>query len=170
MTRRVTTMLVAFSVVLTAAAIARAHCQIPCGIYDDPMRFTQLREHLTTIEKSMKQIEELSQADNPDWNQIVRWVMNKEDHANQFSEIVTYYFLAQRIKPTDSSDRSARIKYLRELELLHHMIVHAMKAKQTTDLEHVETLRSLVDKFEASYLGDKAEKHAHEHDGHSHSH
>ena len=34
-----------------------AHCQIPCGIYDDKMRFTMMAEHVTTIEKSMNQME-----------------------------------------------------------------------------------------------------------------
>ncbi len=37
-----------------------SHCQIPCGIYGDPARFDMLAEHITTIEKSMKQITDLS--------------------------------------------------------------------------------------------------------------
>ena len=43
------------------APIASAHCQIPCGIYGDQTRFVTLYEHITTIEKSMNQIDELSQ-------------------------------------------------------------------------------------------------------------
>jgi len=165
---------VALMVVAVGGTSAWAHCQIPCGIYDDPARFTAMREHVTTIEKSTKQIEELSQAEELDRNQIVRWVMNKEDHADELSEIATYYFLAQRIKPTDSSDRQEYSKYLRELMMLHQIVVHAMKAKQTTDLEHVAALRKLIDQFEASYLGEKAAKqtsHSHTHgDGHVHAH
>ena len=30
---------------------------------------------------------------------MVRWVVNKEVHADELSDIVTYYFMAQRIKP-----------------------------------------------------------------------
>ncbi len=142
-------------VALTGAK-AWGHCQVPCGIYDDPARFASMREHVTTIEKSMKQIEELSQAGDLNYNQIVRWVMNKEDHADQLSEIATYYFLAQRIKPTDNSDQQKYGKYLRELMMLHQIVVHAMKAKQTADLQHVKALRQLIDQFEASYLGDKS--------------
>jgi nickel superoxide dismutase len=164
----------ALAIVALGGTFAWAHCQIPCGIFDDPARFTEMREHVTTIEKSMNQITELSKAEDLDHNQVVRWVMNKEDHADQLSEIATYYFLAQRIKPTDNSDQKAYSKYLRELMMLHQIVVHAMKAKQTTDLEHVAALRKMIDQFEASYLGEKAAKtssHSHDHgDGHVHSH
>lgn len=122
-----------------------SHCQIPCGIYDDAARFTLLREHITTLEKSMNEIKKLTPTAS---NQLVRWVNNKEDHADQFTNIVTDYFLAQRIKGTEPAE-----KYSAELKLLHQMIVTSMKAKQTTDLEHIQTLRSLVDQFEALYMG-----------------
>ena len=35
---------------------AVAHCEIPCGIYDDQLRAKLIAEHATTIEKSMKKI------------------------------------------------------------------------------------------------------------------
>ena len=47
-------------------ASVQAHCQIPCGIYGDEMRFQMLEEHITTIEKSMKLIGELSAGRAPD--------------------------------------------------------------------------------------------------------
>jgi len=169
---------ISLAIVAIAGTKVWAHCQVPCGIYDDPARFTAIREHVTTIEKSMKQIEELAQAEEPNYNQIVRWVMNKEDHADKLSKIATYYFLAQRIKPTDNTDRQKYAKYLRELMMLHQIVVHAMKAKQTTDLEHVAALRMWIDQFEASYLGEKAggsgpagKQSAHSHGaGHVHAH
>jgi nickel superoxide dismutase len=146
-----------------AAPRAMAHCQIPCGIYNDPMRFDMLQEHVTTIEKSMNEIQKLSEEQKPNYNQIVRWVQNKEDHANQFSEIVTYYFLAQRIKPVDPTDRPAFSKYLDQLRQLHEMVVVAMKCKQTTDLENCQKLRSLVEAFRQSYLGKETAHAAHQH-------
>ncbi|MBN2327241.1 MAG: superoxide dismutase [Candidatus Omnitrophica bacterium] len=129
-----------------------SHCQIPCGIYDDEMRFTMLNEHIDTIAKSMNQINELS-AGEPEQNvnQLVRWVQNKENHADAFTEIVTQYFLSQRIKPADASDKNAYQKYTNHLVLLHNMMVHAMKAKQTTDLQHVDALRKLVKDFHNAY-------------------
>ncbi|MCF7848935.1 MAG: superoxide dismutase, Ni [Kiritimatiellales bacterium] len=125
-----------------------AHCQIPCGIYDDATRVILLKEHVTTIEKSMKQIQA-----SPDMNQAVRWVNNKDEHADALSEIVTYYFMAQRIKPVDPKDKAAQAKYVKNLTLLHGMLVESMKAKQTVDLEHVENLKELIHQFEHSYMG-----------------
>jgi nickel superoxide dismutase len=89
------------------ASNAFAHCQIPCGIYDDAARFALLEEHVTTVEKAMKKIEELSAAQSPNYNQIVRWVGNKEHHADEISEIVTYYFMAQRLKPVEKKNDEA---------------------------------------------------------------
>lgn len=132
---------------------AMAHCQIPCGIYDDDLRAKLLAEDVTTIEKSMKQIAELSAQEKPDYNQIVRWVQNKEDHVDKLNEIVTYYFMAQRIKPADAKDKEAYAAYVRQVTLLHRMLVEAMKAKQTTDLAHVKELRSLLEEFTRAYPG-----------------
>ena len=138
--------------VFTLPVLASAHCQIPCGIYDDQTRFDLLKEHITTIEKSMKLIAELSAEAGLNYNQIVRWVNNKEEHAGKFMTIVTDYFMTQRIKPIDPADAEAHGVYLKKVELLHQMLVFAMKCKQTTDKAHVEKLIALVDEFENIYM------------------
>lgn len=143
------------------AAPVLSHCEIPCGIYGDKMRFDMVEENITTIEKSMNQIVELSKAGDRNYNQIVRWVTNKDAHASKIQDIASQYFLTQRIKPTDPQDKDAYAKYTRHLELLHQMIVTAIKCKQTTDLAHVEKLRALNAEFRASYLGPEGEAHTH---------
>ena len=135
------------------ASIVYSHCQIPCGIYDDPARLAMIAENTTTIEKAMKQIEELSAQQKPNMNQIVRWIDVKDKHADDTAEIVSYYFMAQRIKPADKSDAPAYEKYVKQLTLLHEMLIYSMKAKQTTDLANVEKLRGLLTDFQTSYLG-----------------
>ena len=144
---------------LASAAPAAAHCQIPCGIYDDELRVQLIEEHITTVEKSMKQIEALGKATPVDHNQLVRWINNKEEHAQKIQDIVTAYFMAQRIKPTghDSKEHTA---YVSKLTLLHALQIHAMKAKQSTDLEQIEILRKLTAKFRIAYFGEEG-KHAH---------
>lgn len=130
--------------VLYCAVLAvnvQAHCQIPCGIYDDQMRIHLMEEHVATIEKSMKSITAESNQ-----NQAVRWVINKNEHADELAEIVTYYFMAQRIKPGCDD-------YNLKLSQLHEILIYSMKAKQTTDLAHVEKLKELIHAFEHSYLG-----------------
>ena len=153
--RRLALLLCATFVLGLVAPAAFAHCQIPCGIYGDPARFDTMLEHVQTIEKSMQRIDEIGSTESPNWNQLVRWVNNKEVHADELTEIVTYYFMAQRIKPpADGADAAAKAKYAKELSQLHRIMVHAMKAKQTTDLAHVEALRKLIHEFKHSYLGE----------------
>jgi nickel superoxide dismutase len=136
------------------APMVYSHCQIPCGIYDDQARFDTIAENITTIEKSMKQITKLSQKETPNMNQIIRWVQNKEKHADDTSHIITYYFMAQRIKPVDKANARAYEKYVKKLTLLHKMLVYTMKAKQTTELSNVERLRTLLQEFRAAYFED----------------
>ena len=143
-------------------SLAYSHCQIPCGIYDDEARFNTMAEHIKTIEKSMKLIESLSAQEKPNMNQIVRWVNNKEVHADEMSNIITYYFMAQRIKIPPEGDTKAHSAYVKNLTLLHEMLVYTMKAKQTTDLKNVEKLKSLLNQFHKSYYGKAAEaEHKH---------
>jgi nickel superoxide dismutase len=137
---------------VVVTSMVYSHCQIPCGIYGDPQRFDMIAENITTVEKSMKQIIELSQADKPNMNQIVRWVHNKEEHADDIGHIVTFYFMAQRVKPVDRTDGKAYAEYVKKLTLLHEMLVYSMKAKQTTDLSNVEKLRKLLAEFRSAYL------------------
>jgi nickel superoxide dismutase len=145
-------LLMAFMFINFSNQKASAHCEIPCGIYADSVRITLIREHITTIEKSMTQINEISNSSKPNYNQLVRWVVNKEEHAVKIQDIVSQYFLHQRIKPVDASDAATYAKYQMHLELLHKMLVYSMKCKQTTDLSLIESLRSTVDDFEKAYF------------------
>lgn len=137
---------------LTTASTSYSHCEIPCGIYDDSARFVAMREHVTTIEKSLKQILELSSGEKTNYNQLVRWVMNKENHADALQEIVTQYFLFQRLQPVGESDPAKRNRYLKQLSLLHQVAVNAMKAKQSTEIDYIEKLRADIADFEAAYF------------------
>ena len=75
---------------------APAHCQIPCGIYDDYARVLSMLEDAATVEKSVKLIAELSgKPDIQSQQQLVRWVMNKEKHAQNIITTISDYFLTQ---------------------------------------------------------------------------
>ena len=138
--------------------IAFSHCEIPCGIYNDEMRFTMIEEHITTIEKAMKQIGHLSGPQPTNLNQIIRWVTNKEEHAEEIQHIISQYFLTQRVKLVEKSDDKAHKIRIEHLSLCHEIIVYAMKTKQTTDLSNVEKLKSAVKAFKDSYFKTKANK------------
>jgi nickel superoxide dismutase len=147
-----------FVLVAGAGRPAWGHCEIPCGIYDDEARFSLFREHIATVEKSMNAIRDLGAQSKPDWNQLVRWIDNKEAHANKIQELATQYFLTQRIKTPTGPSASGQAKYAQQLELMHRLLVTAMKMKQTTDAEQVREATRLVDAFERSYLGHGASK------------
>lgn len=141
------------------ASMVHSHCQIPCGIYDDKARISVITEHINTIEKSMKQITELSGQSEKNFNQIVRWVQNKENHADYIMEIAAYYFMAQRLKPADNTQGKDYEKYIKQLTLLHSILVYSTKTKQTTDLPNVEKLRTLLAEFQTVYFEEDAHKH-----------
>lgn len=146
-----------FTAIVLSSFTSKAHCEIPCGIYDDSLRVALIYEHITTIEKSMAMIHKLEAEDKVDYNQMVRWVMNKEEHALKIQEIVAQYFLHQRVKPVDETEKEKYETYIEQLTSLHEIAIFAMKAKQTTDEVYIKKLRTTVHNFEHAYF----EKHSH---------
>ena len=147
-------LLFAVTVLLGVNNKARAHCEIPCGIFEDSLRYELIKEHIITIEKSMKKVDEFSNADDEDYHTITRWTINKEKHAEEIQHIVSQYFLHQRIKLTEKGTEHYE-KYIRELTLLHELMVYAMKAKQSTDLKYIGMLQESLDAFADSYFNHK---------------
>jgi nickel superoxide dismutase len=152
--KKTITLLFVFTLLILIRPAVYSHCEVPCGIYNDEMRFTMITEHIQTIEKAMQQITHLSEESPQNMNQIVRWIMNKEQHADEIQHIISQYFLTQRIKAVDSGDEQATKKYIKKLSLCHQILVFAMKTKQTTDLHDVEMLKSAVEVFKKIYFAD----------------
>ena len=125
---------------------AHSHCQIPCGIYDDHARYISMLEDASTVEKATNQIITLSNdidskqkstsiAQN--YNQLVRWVNNKESHAEKIISTIANYFLTQRIKPKQKD-------YLDRLSNHHAVILAAMKAKQNASITESNALKEAI--------------------------
>ena len=138
-----------------------AHCEVPCGIYHDELRIELIKEHIQTVEKAMKQIEEIQSAEVVNYNQLVRWINTKEEHARLIQEIAEQYFLTQRVKFAEPSEGEKYEKYITQLTSMHQLIVYAMKSKQTTDVANVEAMSKALTAFEDSYFGE----HRHTLDG-----
>ncbi|MFC1631903.1 superoxide dismutase [Ni] [Candidatus Omnitrophota bacterium] len=147
MQKRIALFLLVLSMSLLPFKYAFGHCQIPCGIYDDQARFAMISEHIATIEKSINEINHLSKDAEKNYNQIVRWVNNKEYHADKIMQIVTQYFMAQRVKSTEAT----------KISLLHKMLVYAMKCKQTVDIVNARELSFILEQFQSAYFGPAAE-------------
>jgi nickel superoxide dismutase len=128
-----------------------AHCQVPCGIYDDHGRIDAMLEDVTTITKAIAQINELSQQHNAlSFNQTARWVGTKEQHASHIITTVAEYFLTQKVKAVPASDAGYQ-KYLQSLALHHRVMRAAMKTKQTVDPESAAALRAAVEELGKLY-------------------
>jgi len=122
-----------------------AHCQVPCGVYGDSARFTQMLEDQSTITKAIGQISELAgKQDAQSANQLSRWVATKEDHASKIQKIIAEYFLTQRIK-------SSSEKYDALLKGAHAVMVSAMKCKQGVDAKNADSLKSAIESFQSVY-------------------
>jgi nickel superoxide dismutase len=126
------------------AGAAFAHCQVPCGIYDDPARVDQLSEDAATITKSIQKIQELSSKHDPQaFNQAARWVATKDAHASNIIETVSKYFLTQKVKPV-AAGAEGHDAYLETLAACHAVMVAAMKTKQKCDANAAKALDAAI--------------------------
>lgn len=157
---RTTAVLSLSCIVIAAGALhmapapeARAHCQVPCGIFDEAARIKALQEDTTTIAKAQKLMNELAGKDDAQSKQqFVRWTVEKEKHAQRIMETIADYFVAQRIKPVakpgdDASDeeKAKYADYLQNLADHHAVTFAAMKTKHSADPKTAETLAKAID-------------------------
>lgn len=141
---------------LAVAVEARAHCQIPCGIYDDHTRVHLMREDITTIAKSVKELGALAgKTDAQSLNQAVRWVMNKDAHAEKIIRTLSDYFLTQKLPPPPASDKKGYAAYLEKLARHHAVMVAAMKCKQSGKADAVKALEKALDGIEGYWPAGK---------------
>ncbi len=140
---------------------AAPHCEVPCGIYDDQMRFVQMLEDTQTIAKSITAINDFVDnlgAEPPNAkgiNQSMRWVTTKENHATNIQQIAAQYFLTQRIKPDNE-------RYVDQLKAAHGVMVAAMKCKQDADASTAEALQNSIYDLYRAYEGKEPDFHAHD--------
>ena len=135
-----------------------AHCQVPCGIYNDAARIVQIQEDFSTIQKAMNKIKELSeQQDATSMNQMTRWILTKEEHASKIQKVVSDYFLTQRIKvKTEGPEYDL---YVKQTIYLHQILVSAMKCKQTVDSKNVDYGLDLIESFIDLYFDTHGKDH-----------
>ena len=152
--------MIAISLFVVTAAIAGpslllpqavGHCQVPCGIFDDPARIASMRENAASIRKADQQLLALHGVGTLEsFNQSVRWTMEKERSAENIQHIAAAYFLAQRGKPADAESPEHAL-YLEQLEGFHAVLVAAMKCKQQVKPTSVDVLDAAIERVAAWY-------------------
>jgi len=134
------------------------HCEVPCGIYADQMRFEMMLEDTATIAKAIKSVNDITagfESGPPNAktiNQMVRWTNTKENHATNTQKIVAQYFLTQRIK----ADKEG---YAKQLAAAHKVMVCAMKCKQDADPKTAENLKKAIFDLYRAYEGKEPKFH-----------
>lgn len=140
--------LLSVAAVCVFTTLALAHCQVPCGIYGDQLRFEQMLEDEKTISKAQLQMNELleGEVNAQAINQIGRWVSTKEEHCTNIQNTIAAYFMAQRIKANNKD-------YVKQLTAAHKVMVAAMKCKQSADAETAKTLEKAIFDLYRAYEG-----------------
>merc|ERR1712146_515063 len=131
------------------------HCQVPCGIFDDPKLVADVKEAIATIKKAMVQINELSAEMNAlNINQMTRWVNTKEEHASKIITLMTEYCLCQRVKPPSDpkSPFKSEADYIAALQGHHAVMAAAVKCKQTVDVANAANLEAKAAEMSKMYL------------------
>lgn len=147
---------IAGMVLVSTIPSAQAHCQMPCGIYDDPARIAELKEDAQTIRKAVTSMQTMVEDDDTDpllgFNQGARWVVTKDQHAQNIQDVVSYYFLTQRVKAVRADlSMPGHEHYVQQLMGFHRILVAAMKCKQTVDIANVDELDKAIEAVSAWY-------------------
>jgi len=107
-----------------------AHCQMPCGIYNDQMMYDQVNQFYLTAFKAVKALEHNEFTTDEDKNQFVRWVMTKERLCNETAMLLTTYFFQQKIMPIDDN--------IDLVKSLHKLLFQLVAIKQNVDIKLVK--------------------------------
>ena len=146
-----TAVVVALVCLTTWSARVAAHCQVPCGIYDDGGRIQMLLEDTRTIQKATASIEQLaSKTDAQSRNQLTRWVITKEQHASHIITTVAEYFLTQKVKVVAAGE-NGHDAYLSHLADHHAVMAAAMRTKQKVSADAVSELQKAIEKMAQHY-------------------
>lgn len=165
-----------------------AHCQMPCGIYHDEMVFNQIDQYIETMYKGLTEIKNSKFSTPLERNNFIRWVMLKETASDEMANLITQYFLQQKIKPGEP-DTAKRLvsahKMLFELTAIKQNVDLAMidnfadeweKFKQMFHVMNYECQIDIINRrkrqkdFELQKQQGTQEDHDHSHDNHDHTH
>jgi nickel superoxide dismutase len=119
---------------------ARAHCDIPCGIYDPHHALIGALTVIRMIDL-MNEMKQAHGADSPDYvNNMPRYIMVKEEHAEIVKREVRVIF--------GDYMKKEQVEAFPELPTLVHKIMQqASKARQSMDRQAAMDLLDKVNRF-----------------------
>ena len=121
-----------------------AHCQMPCGIYHDEMVFNQVDQYIETMYKGITELKNSKFSNSVERNNFIRWVTLKESASDEMANLITQYFLQQKIKPGEP-DTAKR------LVSAHKMLFELTAIKQNVDLKMIEDFADEWENFKQMF-------------------
>lgn len=110
-----------------------AHCQMPCGIYDDQLVYDQVDQYYLTMYKAVSALKNSKFETLHDRNQYIRWVMLKNEESDTTAKILTTYFLQQKITPMAGDADTQKL-----VHSIHQLLFYLVIIKQNVDLDIVK--------------------------------
>lgn len=143
-------MVAGFASVAMATNVTFNHCQVPCGIFDDPAVVNKVKQDCQTIRKAMVESDKLwkDSKELQSINQVARWIKTKEEHCDYIIQAMSDYCLCQRVKRANFKSEE---EYLQALKMHHTVMQAAMKAKQTMDPKACDDLEHAVEDLSKMY-------------------
>lgn len=108
----------------------KGHCQMPCGIFYDGVVFDQVDQYIETMVKAVNVLQSNQFKTTQDRNTFVRWVIQKENNSNEISNLISTYFLQQKIKLGEENT-------VNRLVSAHKLLVYLVQIKQSVDGEAI---------------------------------
>ncbi len=135
-------------------AVVKAHCDIPCGIYDP----ISAKIAAQTVQKMVLRIETLGTPEDGDAaafqdyaNKLSRYIAVKEDHAEKCKEELRILWADYAWPGTDAAAIAAKFNAALKL---------AGQCKQTVSMENAENLVAACDDIAAAFWGTKNQEYS----------
>lgn len=121
-----------------------AHCQMPCGIYHDDMVYDQIDQYVETMVKAVAKIKDSKSTTPESRNEYVRWIMTKDRLSDDAAQLITTYFLMQKIKPNEEETAKKVLS-------AHKLLFQIVCIKQTVDFKSVSDFAEEWEKFKLMF-------------------
>ena len=121
-----------------------AHCQMPCGIYQDAMIYDLIDQYAETMVKAVTVMNQSKFETVRERNEFMRWVMEKEKESNDTSQLITTFFMQQKIKPGEPDTQ-------KRIEAAHKLLCLIVAIKQNADVKIVESFTEEWGKFKLMF-------------------
>ena len=129
---------------------AKAHCDIPCGIYD-PLVAKIAAQTVQKMVLRMQALEAPTRDDGAEAmqdyaNKVARYIAVKEDHAERCKDELRILWADYAWPNTDANEIAAKFNAALKL---------AGQCKQTVNMENAENLVTACDEIAAAFWGTK---------------